>query len=125
MVCTDDHHLPAAMTWGPGAAACRQDRGADDRVWTVSWMSMNRIGHHPGRGSGKSCRALTNPVKVKAAATSQVITPTARTHAVDPDKDTMRPAMAIPSPRYPTRRAQTAILQCPLRCSSDGSFMSP
>ena len=41
-----------------------------------------------------------------------------RQHRVDPDDLTMRPTIATASPTYPTRRAQTAILQCPLSCSS-------
>lgn len=84
-------------------------------------MGMNRIDQNPGRGPGSSCRAQRRPVNVTAAAASQMITPPARTHAVDPDDITMRPAMATASARYPTRRAQTAILQCPLRRSSVGS----
>jgi hypothetical protein len=28
----------------------------DDWAWMVSWMSMNRIGQDPGRGSGNSFR---------------------------------------------------------------------
>ena len=95
----------------------------DDRGWMVSWMSMNRIDQYPGRGSGNSCRAQKNPVNVTAAAESQMITPAARTHGVDPDDITMRPAMATASARYPTRRAQTAVLKCPLCCSSGGSSM--
>ena len=46
----------------------RQDRWADDRAWTVSWMSMNRIDQYPGRGSGSSCRDQKNPANVTAAA---------------------------------------------------------
>ena len=84
---------------------------------------MNRIDQYPGRGSGSSCRDQKNPANVTAAAASQMITPTARTHGVDPNDITMRPAMATASPTYPTRRAQTAILQCPLYCSSGGSSM--
>jgi nitronate monooxygenase len=34
---------------------------------------------------------------------------------MDPNDITIRPAMATASPTYPTRRAQTAILQCPLQ----------
>jgi hypothetical protein len=60
-------------------------------------------------------------VTAAAAAASQIISPTARTHGVDPDNITMRPAMATASATYPTRRAQTAILQCPLCRSSGGS----
>jgi len=101
----------------------RQDRWAEDRAWTVSWMSMNRIDQYPGRGSGSSCRDQKNPANVTAAVASQMITPTARTHRVDPVDIAMRPAMATASPTYPTRRAQTAILQCPLYCSSGGSSM--
>src|SRR5271165_974159 len=86
-------------------------------------MSMNRIDQYPGRGSGSSCRDQKNPANVTASAASQMITPTARTHGVDPNDMTMRPAMATASPTYPTRRAQTAILQCPLYCSSGGSSM--
>jgi hypothetical protein len=100
-----------------------QDRWADDRAWTVSWMSMNRIDQYPGRGSGSSCRDRKNPVNVTTAAASQMITPTARSHGVESDDITIAPAIATASPTYPTRRAQTAILQCPLSRSSDGSFM--
>ena len=85
-------------------------------------MSMNRIDQYPGRGSGNSCRAHKNPVNVTAAAASQLITPTATSHSVDPDANTMTPTMATTSARYPTQ-GQTAILQCPLCCSSRGSFM--
>ena len=86
-------------------------------------MSMNRTDQKPGRGSGSSCRAKRNPVHVTTAAASQRITPAARTHGVDPDTITTRPATPTASARYPTRRAQTAILQCPLCCSSAGSSM--
>src|SRR5580692_6094563 len=86
-------------------------------------MSMNRIDQYPGRGSGSSCRARKNPVRVTTAAASQMIAPMAKTHGVDPDTITMRPTMPTDNPRYPTRRAQTAILQCPLRWSSGGSSM--
>ena len=57
-----------------------------------------------------------------AAAASQMIAPTAKTHG-DPDDITMMPTMATASPTYPTRRAQTAILQCLLFCRSGGSSM--
>ena len=67
-------------------------------------MSMNRIDQYPGRGSGNSCRAHKNPVNVTAAAASQLITPTARSHSVDPDDNTMTPTMATTSARYPTRK---------------------
>jgi hypothetical protein len=50
-----------------------------------------------------------------------MITPTARTHGVEPDPSTMRPTKATTSPRPPTRSAQTAILQCPMCCSCVGS----
>jgi hypothetical protein len=84
-------------------------------------MSRNRIDQYPGRGSGSSCRDQKNPANVTAAAAeSQIITPTARTHGVEPNDITMRPAMATDSPTYPTRSAQTAILQCPLYCSPGG-----
>jgi len=99
----------------------RQNRWADDRAWIVSRMSMNRIDQYPGRGSGKSFRAQKNPVNVTAAVASQVISPTARTHGVDPDNITMRPETATTTATYPARRAQTAILQCPLCCSANGS----
>jgi hypothetical protein len=99
----------------------RQDRGTDGRAWTVSWMSMNRIGQYPGRGSGREERDRKNPINVTEAEASQMITPTARTHGVDPDDITTTPAIATASPRDPTRRAQTAILQCALFCSSGGS----
>ena len=81
------------------------------------------IDQYPGRGWGRSCRDQKNPANVAATAASQVISPTARTHGVDPNDITMRPAAATASPTYPTRRAQTAILQYPLYCSS-GSSMS-
>ena len=58
------------------------------------------------------------------AAASQMATPMVRTHGVDPDHTTMRPARATTRPPYPTRSAQTAIRQCPLRCSSADSFTS-
>jgi hypothetical protein len=64
----------------------------------VSWMSMNRIDHHPGRGSGNSCRAHATPVKVTAAAASQMTTPTARTHGVEPVASTMTPTMPTARP---------------------------
>jgi len=102
----------------------RQDRCAVDWAWTVSWMSMNRIDQYPGRGSGTSCRDRKNLTNVTVAEASQMITPMARTHGVDPNDITMRPAMATVSPTYPTRRAQTAILQCPLYCNSGGGGSS-
>ena len=101
----------------------RQDLWADDRAWTVSWMSINRIDQYPGRGSGRSSRDQQNPVKVTATAASQMITPTTTTQGVDPNDMTMMPAKATANPTYPTRRAQTAILQCPLLGSSGGSSM--
>ena len=72
---------------------------------------MNRIDQNVGRGSGNSCRACTKPVNVTGTVQSQTITPTARTHGVDPDSITIKPAKATASPTYPTRRDQTAILQ--------------
>jgi len=81
-------------------------------------MSMSRIDQSLGRGSGSSCRAQRKPVNVTGTVASQMITPPARTHDVDPDASAMRPARATASPRYPTRRAQTAIHQWPLCCSS-------
>jgi hypothetical protein len=59
---------------------------------------MNRIDQSPGRRSGSSCRAEKNPVNVTAAAASQMVTPTARTHDVIPDSITMRPTRATVSP---------------------------
>ena len=44
---------------------------------------------------------------------------------MDPDNDTMTPAMETVNPRYPARRAQTAILQYLLLCSSGGSSAVP
>jgi hypothetical protein len=61
-------------------------------------MSMNRIDQSPGRWSGSSCRDQKNPVNVTAAAASQMITPTARTHGVDPDNITIKPEMPTASP---------------------------
>jgi len=85
-------------------------------------MSINRIDQYPGRGSGSACRDQENP-DVMAAEASQMITPTARTHDAAPNDSAMRPAMAMASLTYPTRSAQTAILQCPLHCSSGGTSM--
>jgi hypothetical protein len=82
-------------------------------------MSMNRNGQSPGRGSGRSWRPQKTPVNVTVAAESQMITPAARTHGVD--DLTIRPTTATASATYPTRRAQTAILQCALYRSSGGS----
>ena len=79
----DEKRLPHGGRSRDGRS--RQDRWADDRAWTVSWMSMNRIDQYPGRGSGSSCRDQKNPANVTAAAASQMITPTARTHGVDPN----------------------------------------
>jgi hypothetical protein len=67
-------------------------------------MSMNRIDQYPGRGSANLCRARKKPVDVTATTASQLITPTVRTHGVDPDYITMRPAIATASARHPTRR---------------------
>ena len=78
----------------------------------------------PGSGLGELARDQKNPVKVTAAVASQMITPTASTHGVDPDDIVMRPAIATANPTYPNRRDQTAILQCRLLCSSGGSTMS-
>jgi hypothetical protein len=76
----------------------RQDRWADDRRRTVSWMSINRIDQYPGRGSASSCRVQKTPARVTAAAASQKITPAARIHRLDPDDTTIRPAIATASP---------------------------
>ena len=62
-------------------------------------MSISRIDQNPGRGSGSSCPARKKPVTVTAAATSQKITPPARTHGVDPDNIAMRPAAAATNDR--------------------------
>jgi hypothetical protein len=60
---------------------------------------MNRIDHHPGRGSGNSCRARTTPVKVTAeAAANQMTIPTARTHGIEPVASTMTPTMPTARP---------------------------
>lgn len=86
-------------------------------------MSMSRIDHSLGRGSGSSYRAARKPINVTGTVTSQMITPVARTHGVDPNARAMRPAMATASPTYPTRSDQTAILQSPLSFSSGRSSM--
>ncbi len=62
-----------------------------------------------------------NPANVTAAEASQMNNPTATTHGVDPNETTMTPDMVTANPRYPTRRAQTAILQCWLYSNSGGS----
>jgi len=74
---------------------------------------MNRIDQNPGRGVGSRCRAQRNPANATKAAVSQLISPTAKTHGVDPDHITMRPAITTASAMNPTRRAQTAVLQYP------------
>jgi hypothetical protein len=83
---------------------------------------MNRIDHHPGRGSRSSCRARKTPVNVTPAAVSQMIAPRARTHGVAPRNSTTTPAMATATPTKPARSAQTAILHRPFRWGSAGSF---
>jgi hypothetical protein len=59
--------------------------------------------HRPKPGSwlGKLVRDNKKPNNVMAAAESQMITPTARTHGVDPNEFTIRPATATANP---TRR---------------------
>ena len=76
-------------------------------------MSIHRSDHHPGRGSGSSYRARKTPVNVTAAQTSQMNIPAARIQGVEPEDSTITPTMTTASPVKPTRRAQTAILQCP------------
>ena len=71
-------------------------------------MSLIRIDQSLGRGSGRSRRAQRKPVNVTGTVASQMITPVARTHDVDPEVSAMRPASATASPTYPTRRAQSA-----------------
>ena len=66
-------------------------------------MSISRIDHSPGRGSGSPCRVERKPVNVTGTVASQMITPLATTHGVDPNASAMRPATAIASPTYPTR----------------------
>jgi hypothetical protein len=80
-------------------------------------MSISRIDQSLGRGSGSSCRAERKPVNVTGTVASQRISPLARTHGVDPNTSAMRPGIAMASPKYPTRSAQTAVLQSPLCCS--------
>lgn len=85
---------------------------------------MKRSDHHPGRGSGSSPLALTTPVTVTAAATSQTATPTASTQGVEPEDTTITPTHTMASPANPVRRAQTAVLQCPSCRSAGGSSTS-
>ncbi len=101
----------------------RQDRWADDRPWTLSWISMNRIDQNPGRGLGSRCRAQKKLPNATTAAKNQVISPTPRTHGVDPNSITMRPAMTTTSATNPIRRDHTAVLQCPSCCNTCGSSM--
>lgn len=61
-------------------------------------MSISRIDQSLGRGSDSSCRAEKKPVNVTGTVTSQMITPAARTHRVDPNATATRPAMATASP---------------------------
>jgi hypothetical protein len=70
----------------------------DDRAWTLSWMSMKRIDLYPGRDRGSPFRARKKAVTVTAAA-SQVTSPKARIHGVEPDTITTRPATATARPR--------------------------
>lgn len=84
-------------------------------------MSMNLIDQNPGRGSGSSCRDRKNPANVTAAAASQMNTPNGqyprrgsqRLHEETRDGDGQLDV--------PHSEGQTAILQCPLYCSSGGS----
>ena len=75
---------------------------------------MSRIDQSRGRGSVSSCRAQRKLANVTGTVASQMITPIAKTHDVDPNASAIRPTMATASPTYPTRRAQTALRQCPL-----------
>jgi hypothetical protein len=54
-------------------------------------MRTGRIDQLLGRGSGSSCRAQENPVAVTAAATSQMITPTAKVIGPPEPADRHRP----------------------------------
>lgn len=67
----------------------------------MSWMSMNRIGQYPGRGSEREERDRKNPVNVTAAEASQTITPVARTQGVNPNDITMTPAIVDSQPEVP------------------------
>ena len=80
----------------------------------VSWMSMNRIDHNPGRGTGSSCRAKKNAVSVTAEAASHISTPAARIQGVDPDSITTRPAIPTASAQYPRGgpRQPSASVRC-------------
>ena len=48
-------------------------------------MSMSLIDQSLGRGSGSSLRAQRKPVNVTGTVPSQMITPLANTHDVDPE----------------------------------------
>lgn len=102
----------------PVVASCRhrcrsvpvRAKGRDLGLWSSvdgSWMRTNLIAQKPGLGSGSSCRAQQNPARVTPTAASQTIIPGTRTHSLDSDHITIRPAMAPTSPRYPTRSDQT------------------
>jgi hypothetical protein len=62
----------------------RHDCSAGGLACTESWSSITRTDTNPGRGSGSSLLAHMKNVAVTRAAISQQITPTARTHGVDP-----------------------------------------
>ena len=83
-------------------------------------MSIIRIDQSRGRGSGSSFLAQRKPVSVTGTVASQMIMPLPRIHGVDPTASARRPQIATASPTYPTRRAQTAVLQRLSCCSSCG-----
>ena len=55
-------------------------------------MSMSRIDQIFGRGSGSLCRAKRRLVSVTGTVASQMMTPPARIHGVDPNARATRPA---------------------------------
>jgi len=100
---------------GPARAACRRAGASRRRPRNATLPALCQVGARKAVSPA--------PVNVTGTVASQMITPLARTHDGDPDASAMRPARATANPRYPTRRAQTAILQCPLRLNSGGSSM--
>jgi hypothetical protein len=96
------------------------------------WPGVERVTgeqepHRPVPGSvlGKVMPGLEDAVSVTTAAASQTISPTPRTHGVEPSDVATRPATATANPTNPTRRPQTAILQRPLPCCNSGEPSMP
>jgi hypothetical protein len=64
-------------------------------------MSMSRIDQSRGRGSGSSWRAQRKPVNFTGTVASQMITPLARTHDVDPNASATKAGDGDGQPEVP------------------------